>query len=67
MLLPKIGVVAAEGLIQTHLSTFIFCSDVAEHVHLYSYFHMYAFVFAFVGKWVESDNIDHTPLLFQFR
>ena len=66
MLFPKIGVVVAEGLIQTHLSTLLFCCYVAEHVHLYSYFHMYAFVFVFVDKWVESDKFDHTPLLFQF-
>ena len=45
MLFPKIGVVVAEGLIQTHLSTLLFCCYVAEHVHLFLCFLIDAFLF----------------------
>jgi len=32
MLVPKIGVLLAERLVKTYLSTLLFCSNVAEHV-----------------------------------
>ena len=40
MLVPKIGVLLAERLVETYLSTLLFCSNVAEHVDLFnaSYF-----------------------------
>ena len=46
MLVPKVGVLGAERFIDTNLSTLLFGSDVAEHVHLclylclYLYFHL---------------------------